>query len=154
MNKAHAINPTVALSHTSDDPVVFTPADFDRFVMTQREAVSVANDHLSAKAQLHQIGEELSLMIFRLHDWCKHHPVAFCVMAPRLEDVMVVVVASDEDANGSLHDAMSALDLEMFSRNRLRVNWLLLRASEAAGLDAFVNRSLARTIYRAHDQAA
>jgi len=136
-------------------PVVFTAEDFDRFVLSQREAVAAASDALAAKRHREEIGEQVGAWISRIREWCKDHPVEACVAAPRMDDIMVVVIASDEDPGGRLHDAMSAVDLESFERNGLRLSWLLLRASEAAGLSAFVSTDAARTLYRrAKEQAA
>jgi hypothetical protein len=64
-----------------------------------------------------------------------------------MDDVMVVVVAQDEDTDGSLHDEMSRYDIENFRRNRLRLSWLLLRDSEADGLNAFIDPSAARLVF-------
>lgn len=85
-----------------------------------------------------------------IRGWCSRLPnVASCTLCPRLDDVLVVVVSKDEDVDGQLDDAISKLDLEMFSRNKFRMTWLMLRASEANGIASFVKSTDARCIYRA-----
>lgn len=130
-------------------PVVVTPPDFDRFVLSQREAVEAAQKHRDEREARREVGEHLAALVYRVHDWCRSHDIASCVAAPRMDDLLLVITARDEDPGGSLHDDMSKLDLESFEKNGLRLSWLLLRASEAAGISAFVDPAVARTIYRA-----
>ncbi len=147
---SHAIR----IAHDGDAPVVFSPADFDRFVLTQRESLQAATDMIARKRIEGEIGDRIAAWVFRLHEWCKAHSVGGCAVAPRMDDLMVVIIARDEDPDGRLHDAMSAFDLEAFQKNNLRLSWLLLRASEATGLHAFVNPKMAKWIYSADKQAA
>lgn len=142
------------IAHDGDAPVVFSPADFDRFVLTQRDTLQAAQDHLARERLRHSIGERFGSWLYELHRWCEDHGVLECYAAPRLDDLMVVLVAATEDTDGALHDAMSQFDLDSFNRNSLRISWLLLRASEAAGRSAFLEPSLTRVIYRAQPKAA
>lgn len=130
-------------------PVVFSTEDFDTFVLTQSRAVEAVKAHVAREDGRREIGEKVVAWVYRLREWCKEHAVASCVVSPRMDDLLVVVTSRDEDDGGKLHDSMAELDLESFNRNKLRVSWLLLRASEADGLSAFADLEQARTVYRA-----
>lgn len=67
-----------------------------------------------------------------------------------MDETVIVIVAADEDEHGLPHDAMAELDLRNFQLNRLRLSWMLLRRSEAAGWTSFVRPEAARLVYRAH----
>lgn len=138
----------IRISSTGADPVVFTPDDYDVFVLSQREAVDAAKQHQRAELAEQEVGEKLASRIYRIGRWCKANNVSTCVVAPRMDDLLVVVIAKDEDEGGRLHDAMSAFDLEAFQQDNLRLSWLLLRASESDGLSSFVDPASARIVYR------
>jgi hypothetical protein len=146
--------PPVSLNYQGASPVVVTPPDYDRFVLTQKEAVKAVVDHVASAERSRKIGEDIAAMVYRIHAWCKRHPVSSCVVAPRMDDLLVVVVARGEDEGGALHDAMAELDLEMFRANSLRLEWLLLRESESSALSAFIDPTEARTLYSAQSPAA
>lgn len=137
------------LNESSDGPVLLTTADSDRFIRTQREIVATMRGSDDIVAKSREAAEQFGTMVADIQAWCGRHPVAECVLCPRIDDVLVLVVAKTDDEDGSLDDAISSIDLEMFSRNRFRLTWLLLRASEAKGAGAFVSRADARLIYRA-----
>ena len=139
----------IQVSRNGVAPVVFTLDDVDRFVLSQREVLGVVVEHEREKDRSTKIGEDIAAWVYRVRAWCKKHDVLSCVVGPRMDDLVVVITAKDEDANGILHDAMSALDLESFERNQLRLSWMLLRRSESSGLCAFVDTGTARTIYSA-----
>lgn len=141
--------PPIRVSPTGTAPMVFTLDDVDRFVLSQREVLGAVVEHERAKDRATKVGEDIAAWVYRVRAWCKKHEVKSCVVGPRMDDLLVVITAKDEDAGGALHDAMSALDIESFEKNRLRLSWMLLRASEAAGLCAFVDQSAARTIFSA-----
>jgi hypothetical protein len=126
--------------------------DVDRFILSQREVIEAVVEQEQRKERLTKIGEDIAAWVYRVRTWCVAHPVASCVVGPRTSDLLVVVTAKGEDPDGTLHDAMSALDLESFQKNGLALSWILLRASEAEGLSAFIEAADARTIYGA-DQA-
>lgn len=143
---------TVQQLHEScDNAVTLTTADSDRFVSTQREIVSTMRGAVNLLSEGRRASEDFSTMVKDVQAWCGKRPsVAECVLCPRMDDILVVVVAKDEDNTGQLDDDLSAIDLEMFSRNKFRVSWLMLRASEASGLNCFVDAKESRRIYRAN----
>lgn len=144
----------ILIDGADNTPVVFTPVDFDRFVMSQREVLDAARSQEERNRRQQEVGEQFAALVYRVSQWCKDHPVLLCVACPRIDDLLIVVVASDEDPGGVLHDSLSDLDLDMFEKNGLRIAWLLLRASEASGLGAFVGGAHARTIFDASTKPA
>jgi hypothetical protein len=140
----------IQLNELSNGNVVLTTADSDRFIRTQREIVAAMRGADDILDRGRKVTEEFDAMVRDIRAWCgTRAQVASCTLCPRMDDVLAVIVAKDEDHDGSLDDAISALDLEMFSRNRFRVTWLMLRASEGKGLPSFVKTEDARLIYRA-----
>lgn len=140
----------VHLNEGSDGRVVLTTEESDRFIRTQREVVSAMRGADDILARGRKLSDDFGAMIQDIQAWCKRQPsLAFCTLCPRIDDVLAVMVASDDDEEGALDDAISSLDLEMFGRNKFRITWLMLRASEAAGISSFVQSQEARIIYRA-----
>lgn len=140
--------PVIQLSEFSEAQVVLTTADSDRFIRTQREIVSAMRGADDFLARGRKASEDLDAMVRDVVAWCALRPkVASCTLCPRMDDVLAVIIATDEDSDGSLDDAISTLDLEMFSRNKFRMTWLMLRASEAKGIASFVKSSDARRIF-------
>lgn len=140
----------VRLSESSEEQVLLTTQDSDRFMRTQKEIVSAMRGADDFLAQAREVGEQFTAMAADVKAWCAVRPsVHSCTLCPRTDDWLALIVAKDEDPDGSLDDAISQLDLEMFSRNKFRVTWLMLRASEAGGARAFLNPREARLIYRA-----
>lgn len=137
------------ISAASSLPVKFSADDFGVFILTQSQATDAAKRFVQRQDRDREIGEDIASWVYRLRRWCEDHRVASCVVSPRMDDIMVLVTAKDEDSGGILHDAMSELDIESFEKNGLRLTWLLLRAAESDGLAAFIDPSTARTIYRA-----
>jgi hypothetical protein len=146
----------VQLSERSSGQVVLTTEDFDRFVMTQRDIVDACRGHTNFLAKSREMAEEMHRTIADINAWCLAHndSVANCAACPRADDMLILVTAKNEDDGGHLHDDMCALDLELFNRNKFRLYWLLLRASEASGADAFLNPDACRTIYSANSATA
>jgi hypothetical protein len=145
-----SVSQVVALHESSDGQVLLTTADSDRFIRTQREIVSAMRGADDILARGRNLSEEFNAMARDITAWCgRQRKVASCILFPRMDDLLVLVVATDDDPDGSLDDAISALDLEMFARNKFRVTWLMLRASEAGGLHSFAHSNEARCIYRA-----
>jgi hypothetical protein len=139
----------VHLQGDCDDQVVLTPEDHDRFIRTQREIVDTMRRAENFSAKTREVTQQFSSMVDDIVAWCSRTPkVERCVISPRYDDVLVVIVATVDEAD-ELEDAISALDLEMFNRNHFRLTWLLLRASEAPGIGSFVDSSICKTIYRA-----
>lgn len=137
------------INAASSLPVKFSADDFGVFILTQSQAAAAAKRFVQGQDREREIGEDIASWVYRLRRWCEVHRVASCVVSPRMDDIMVVVTARDEDRGGSLHDEMSELDIESFKKNGLRLSWLLLRATESDGLAAFIDPAAARTIYRA-----
>lgn len=133
----------------SDSQVVLTPEDYDRFVMTQRQVLEACGDRLELMQKQRKLSSEFEQSIAAMANWCLSRAVSECAITPRVDDILVTVVASNEDPDGTMHDEMCALDLALFDRNKIRFYWLLLRSSEAAGLDAFSNVEARKRIYSA-----
>lgn len=151
MPKAHrpASSEPIHLSPTTS-PVVMTPEDCDRFVMTQREVIEACNGQLTRVATERKVRDDINATVTDVIQWARdRNDVHSCFIAPRMDDLLIAVVAKDEDEGGALHDAMCELDLRIFQRNRLRFYWLLLRRTEAEGLDAFSDKESRVQIFRA-----
>ncbi len=134
--------------------VVLTPDDYDRFVETQAAVIHAV---LAAKEQEEadrRMQERIGAFIAGLRYWCKNNPVELCLIFPRMDDILVLAVAADEDHGGRLHDAMSEFDLENFRENQLRVSWILLRRSERAGIASFADPDTARVVFHADPKTA
>lgn len=149
MTSSQSKTTPIQIARAGGSPVVFTTDDFDRFVLTQREVFEAVEARQVTVEDQERTGRHFASFVYDLHMWCKQHGVDSCVIAPRLDDTIVVIVTRDEDEGGVLHDKMSQFDLDSFARYRLRLYWMLLRASEASGLSAFVDPPWARTVYRA-----
>ncbi len=140
----------VRIDEASDGLVVLTTADADRFVLTQRELVGAIRGSEDVIGTGQRALAQFQEMVTAIQAWCAGHTsVGSCVMFPRMDDLLVLVVCNGEDEEGALDTALSALDLGMFSRNKFRVSWMMLRASEAAGAASFIKPESARLIYRA-----
>jgi hypothetical protein len=140
----------VRLHEGSDGRVVLTTADSDRFISTQRDIVNAMRGADDILAKSRDAAERFNQMVRDIQAWSARQPqVKEVILSPRADDVLVVVVSNDEDEEGSLDDAISELDLDMFSGNRFRLSWLMLRASEAAGTRVFVDADSAKCIYDA-----
>jgi hypothetical protein len=140
----------VRLHESSDGCVVLTTEDSDRFIRTQREVVSAMRGADDIVARSREAAHSFDAMVRDIQAWCSRHPrVESVTLSPRADDVLVLIVAKDEDEDGTLDDAISALDLEMFSKNRFRLSWLMFRASETVGVRAFCDPDTAKCIYRA-----
>lgn len=137
-----------------DGLVVLTPEDYDRFVETQPAVIEAVQAARQEQELVRKMQERIGAFVAGLRYWCKSRPVSLCVVSPRMDDIMVVIVAADEDPNGRLHDEMSEFDLVNFRENGLRLSWILLRNSEREGLDSFANLSSARLVYHAKPKAA
>lgn len=134
--------------------VVLTPDDYDRFVETQRAVIEAVKAARQEQELVREMQERIGAFVAGLHYWCKSRPVELCVVSPRMDHIMVVIVSADEDPGGRLHDEMSEFDLLNFKENGLRLSWILLRHSERRGLDSFANLNSARLIYHAKPEAA
>lgn len=144
----------IYITGDSDDEVVFSPADYDSFVLTQRQVLDACRDHQNMVTKCLEVAEAMKQMVAELRGWCAQQNVARCVLAPRMDDILVTIIARDDDEGGKLHDQMSILDLYLFKKNGFRLFWLLLRASEASGLSAFVDARTARTVFSAEPERA
>lgn len=132
------------------EPVYFSAEDFEVFALTQGQSLRAAQVHRKEEEARREVRSEVGRLIGDLRSWCADHPVGTCLVAPNMDETVIVIVAADEDEHGLLHDAMAELDLRNFQLNRLRLSWMLLRRSEAAGWTSFVRPEAARLVYRAH----
>lgn len=141
---------TLNIAWDSDGSVFISDKDYDTMLRTQRQIVDLCRAHDRWLTHSREVGEQFTNAIGEIRAWCEaHQDVAACVLAPRMDDLIVILMARSEDDGGLLHDQMSEFDLEMFSRNDLRLYWMLLRRSEWEGLSAFADTNTIRVIYRA-----
>ena len=147
----------VDLRHDGEEHVlVHPPSDYDAFIMSQREAVEALRRHNETMSQAMQLRKQIDEMFIDIAGWARKRTsaVAKVAWAPRTDDVLIVVVASDEDPEGTLHNEMADLDLDLSDRYPFRVNFLLLRSSEAPGLQSFIPTDETRAIYDAESRGA
>jgi hypothetical protein len=150
MASSHTKTSIVHLDEASAGQVVLTTQDSDRFIKTQREVVAAMRGAENMLTLGEKLSNDLNAMVRDVQAWCKtQQAVAQCLMYPRADDLLAVVISRDEDPDGVLDEAVSKIDLEMFSRNTFRVTWLMLRSTEASGLSSFVDLSQSKVIYRA-----
>lgn len=122
---------------------MFTPASLDRFVMTQDEVLRACLNQLNADETRNSIREQLINAMGKIVRWANENRVAYVSLTPRTRDIFVAVVAPDEDLGGVLHDSMCDVDLEIMHTSNIRMEWMLFRASERSGVDAFIDQSAA-----------
>lgn len=139
--------PTGELSYLGNGHLLCTTEDFDQFVVTEADAVKACFKAEIDKQNMRALQDAFELTMRRIADWCRRHPIVWCAMAPRSEDMIVVMCANDEDESGVLHDAMADLDVELFQRTAFALSFLLFRNSEAQGVTAFMDAARARIIY-------
>jgi hypothetical protein len=137
------------LSQRGEGQILCETEDFHRFVVKENEAVLACLAAKTAKTQSEELADQFELTMRRIAAWCQKRQVSRCVFVPRSDDLLVVIVAKGEDADGSLHDEMAALDAELFKRGPFRLSFLLMRESEAKGIGAFVHPGRARVIHSA-----
>lgn len=140
----------VELFADRDTIVMVYPADYDVFIMSQREAVEALRDKHRAITQAEEIRKSIDELFVDIAGWCAERPdVVQALWTPRTDDVLIAILASGEDEGGELSEAVSALDLQLFDKYFFRLNLMLFRDSEADGLDRFVKPDEARQIYLA-----
>jgi hypothetical protein len=145
----HTKSPTVRIEEDGDDLVMFSANDYDHFAMTQGEVFEAARNRISLSDDATSLVSLVAKFTGDLREWCKKNEIQLAIISPRMDDILIVLVASDEDLDGKTHDAMSQFDLICFSNNRLRLSWILLRNSEAAGISAFASPQVARVVFNA-----
>lgn len=146
----------VTLSEDGGGRILCTTEDFHNFVIQESEAVRACMKSEAEKAKEQEIVDSLELTFRRIQGWCEQRSgrVHECRISPRTNDIIVVVVATDEDAEGTLHDEMIDLDLQLFDMESwLNLYFLMLRRSEADGIASFVSPERSRILYRANGTA-
>lgn len=140
----------VKLRETGDRKITCTTQDFHNFFMSEQEAVAACLRARLEKFDLLEIQDAFELTLRRIASWCLYSSkAARCVIAPRSEDLIVVLCANDEDEDGSLHDQMIDMELDFFDSTKFNVTFMMLRKSEYEGMGAFADPDRSRTIYRA-----
>lgn len=140
----------VDLHHEGEGTVrIYPKPDYDNFILSQREAVTMLNEQQQQIETAHKIKEMISDLFLDLFVWGKgQERVVRIDWTRRQDDALITVIASDEDEDCTLHDAMAQLDLAVFNKfKRFRINFMLFRASEADGIDAFVDLGERGNIY-------
>lgn len=136
------------LRHDSTSRVVIVPADYDLFVLSQREVVQALGERQNRIAQARQTTEDIDETFRTIREWSISRPeVRECFWSPRADDVFIGVVALDEDEGGRLHESMCELDLKLHGRFGFRLHFMLFRASETEDVNSFIDTSSKRVIY-------
>lgn len=148
-NKIRPVEKSLSLRETSDDPVVLRPKNNDLFVKSQREIVEALRSQQNWMQEADELRARFHQMISEIETWAEANPaVAEVAAAPRPADLLVVVVAHDEDEEGRLDDKISALDLGLSNRYPFRVSFLMLREKERDGVAAFLDPAQQKVIFR------
>lgn len=145
------------LSESGKGRILCTTDDFHRFVIKESEAVRACLKSEVDKSKDQEMTDTIELTFRRIQSWCEEWQdrVQECQISPRTADFIVVVVAKDQDDDGSLHDHMVDLDLQLFDmESRLNLYFLMLRQSEADGIDSFVTPEKSWILFRANGTAA
>lgn len=137
------VRPSPIQIHSGDQSQVVLNAgnNLDRFVMTQDEVIRACQTQQEIDTARNDVREQLTDVIGWIVKWCHANKVKHCLLFPRSRDIFVAMVAPDEDDEGRLHDLMCELDLRVMKETRLAFYWMMFRASEAGGVDAFADRS-------------
>lgn len=116
--------------------------------MTQPDAVKACVAQERARGQFDEARNRLVKMIIELHGWCESHErVEACRILSRSNDLIVTVLAKDEDDDDSLHRQMSMLEVELCKRIPLSLHWILFRHSEREGWDEFSDNCQPLSVY-------
>ena len=145
---------TGELAEFREGQILCTTSDFQQFVVSEEEAVKACLKSHADRLERDALGNAFELTMRQIADWCRGRPIAWCAIAPRSEDLLVVMWATNEDPTGELHDAMADLDLELYDRTKFELSFLLFRAAEAGGITAFIDSNRARIIYSAERETA
>ena len=101
----------IRLNFDSDEQVLVTPRDGDRFVTTSREAALACRSVLDSE----QWKQELDAFLRHIHEWCKQRSgtVVLCYVGVSSEGLTVVMVTKGEDYRFDLDDEITKLDIEL-----------------------------------------
>jgi len=151
MNAKSTKKTPLRISHFGNQQVVLETEDYDRFVRSQPEIVRACQHHESMMSSVMSVQKSIDSLINQIKAWCAGQPrVARCVLIPRADDVMIAVVATDEDPGGTLHGKMCDLHMDIFENNdSFQLYFVLFRASESDGVSAFGDSQSHRVIYSA-----
>lgn len=139
----------IDLSASGDGRVIVKPDFYDAFTMTQREAVEALHDHKKAMSTMESLKASIDSLLMDIAAWGKKNGATKILWGPRRDEGFFAVLAADEDENCVFQDALAMLELELRKKYKFRLTFLLFRASEAEGVESFINKSVARTIYGA-----
>lgn len=137
------------LHHAGEGKFFVQPKDYDAFVMTQREAVEALRDHKKTISWLEEIKGQIDSLFMDLAKWGKESGAAKIIWGPRRDEGFFAVVAPDEDEDGALQDRLADLEFDLNKKYRFRLSFIMFRASEADGVESFVQPDSARIIFRA-----
>jgi hypothetical protein len=121
--------------------------DYDAFVMSQRDAVEALKERHQMMSVFEGLKKQIDDFFMDLAQWGKGQDrIASIYWAPRTVDVLIAVVAADDDESGDLHELMSEFQLAVGDKYPFRLRFILFRNTEASGIDAFVDQGAARMI--------
>lgn len=135
------------LSHDGAAPVFVHPQDYDAFMMSQPDAVEALRDKHRMMSVVEEVREKIDNLLMDVASWSKEHGAQEALLAPRMDDALIVIVAPDDDESGEFQKAVGELDLAMFDKYSFRLSFMMFRDSEAYGLSSFVDQKVARRIY-------
>lgn len=137
------------LRHDADGRVFVQPADYDAFMLTQRDAVGALRDHHKWIAAAEEAKQRVTDLFMDIAAWGKDHEAALILWEPRRDEGFFAVVARDEDPGGRFHDKLALFELDLYAKYKFRLSFVMFRASEAEGVESFIVPSKGRAIYRA-----
>lgn len=139
----------VDLHHGNDGNVFVHPADYDAFMLTQREATEALRTHKTMMSTAQEMKQRVDNLLMDISKWAKQYGVVRAVWGPRPEEGLFAFVAPDEDDEGTFQDLLAEFELEMSSKYQFQLAFMMFRISEAEGVDAFIAPEAARVIYSA-----
>jgi len=140
---------TLDLTHDGDEPIFVKPADYDAFMLSQREAVEALRDRQKMISWLDEMKARIDNLFMDIAAWGKTNRVNEIIWGPRRDEGFFAIVAADEDPDGRLQDHVAELELELDGKYPFRLNFVLFRSEEAAGVASFISPDSQRSIYRA-----
>lgn len=135
------------LSHDGSGNILVQPADYDAFLMSQRDAVDVLRNHHALIEMAEKAKEQVANLFMDIAHWGRDAGVARIVWGPRKSEGFFAVVASDEDPEGTVQESLSKLDYTLYHRYKFRLSFVLFRASEGEGVTGFIDPKDQRAIY-------
>lgn len=139
----------IDLHPTGEQSVFVYPKDYEHFAMSQGEAVEALRANHEFMTVTDIMRRRSSELFVDIAKWgAERERVERIVLTNRPMDTLVIVIASDEDESGDLHDEMADLDLKVHDGyENFRLQFILLRASEADGLESFADPDQVMRLY-------